>query len=153
MPSWWCGPRPPPRVAMTTLLQLHSNPYIYICLVAWCNSNPMTALGPTPLRFSVVGNTQADDTLPSFVGKGGVSPPPPPPPAPAPTFPRGPLVLQCEAQKCPFQGFLGNSMGQNGSAVGQSSLKPGFSSGSLTNNNEQRRTTGKVQKTNHDKPP
>ena len=100
---------------MTTRLQLHSNPYIYeykyiyiyiyifvcmyVCLVAWCNSNPMAASGAHPPEVSsVAGVTQADDTLPSIVGRGGANcsevpdpppggtpgtaPPPPPPPEP-----------------------------------------------------------------------
>ena len=77
---------------MTTRLQLHSNPYIYeykyiyiyiyiyifvcmyVCLVAWCNSNPMAASGAHPPEvLSVAGNTQADDTLPSIVGRGGAN--------------------------------------------------------------------------------
>ena len=75
---------------MTTRLQLHSNPYIYeykyiyiyiyifvcmyVCLVAWCNSNPMAASGAHPPEVpSVAGNTQADDTLPSIVGRGGAN--------------------------------------------------------------------------------
>ena len=76
---------------------------IYVCLVAWCNSNPMTASGTNPFEVPrVAGNTQADDTLPSTVGRGGANcritpgphtqmfrgarPPPPPrgePPSPA----------------------------------------------------------------------
>ena len=75
---------------MTTRLQLHSNPYIYeykyiyiyiyifvcmyVCLVAWCNSNLMAASGAHPPEVpSVAGNTQADDTLPSIVGRGGAN--------------------------------------------------------------------------------
>ena len=47
---------------------------MYVCLVAWCNSNPMTALGTHPPKVpSVAGNTQADDTLPSIVGRGGAN--------------------------------------------------------------------------------
>ena len=33
---------------MATFMHLHSNPYIYVCLVPSCNTNPMTALGPQP---------------------------------------------------------------------------------------------------------
>ena len=69
-----------------------------VCLVAWCNSNPMAASGAHPPKVpSVAGNTQADDNLPSIVGRGGANcriipgphsqlfggartPPPPPPP-------------------------------------------------------------------------
>ena len=119
---------------MTTRLQLHSNPYMYeykyiyiyiyiyifvcmyVCLVAWCNSNPMAASGAHPPEVpSVAGNTQADDTLPSIVGRGGANcritpgphtqlfggarhPPPPreprePPPPPPPWEPPSPAPL------------------------------------------------------------
>ena len=47
---------------------------MYVCLVAWCNSNPMAASGAHPPEVpSVAGNTQADDTLPSIVGRGGAN--------------------------------------------------------------------------------
>ena len=69
-----CGPRPLPRVAMATLSHLHSNLYIYVCLVPWCNSNPMTISGRTPLEVpGVAGNTQADDTLPSIGARGSAN--------------------------------------------------------------------------------
>ena len=72
---------------------------MYVCLVAWCNSKPMAASGAHPPEVpSVAGNTQADDTLPSIVGRGGANcritpgphtqlfggarPPPPPLPPP-----------------------------------------------------------------------
>ena len=38
---------------MATLSHLHSNPYTHVCLVPMCNSDAMTASGPTPLRFPV----------------------------------------------------------------------------------------------------
>ena len=95
-----CGPRPPPRVAMATLSHLHSNPYIYVRLVPWCNSNPMTASGPAPLRFPVwLGIPKPMIPYP-LLGQGGGAncritpgphtklfgggrqPPPPPPPPP-----------------------------------------------------------------------
>ena len=91
---------------MTTLSQLPSNPYthtyMYVCMSgAWCNSNPMTAFGAHPPEVpSVAWNTQADDTLPSIVGRGGancrITPrphtqlfrgPPPPPGEPPPQTP------------------------------------------------------------------
>ena len=112
---------------MTTLLQLHSNPYIYmcvcvcvcvyvcmyVCLVAWCNSNPMTASGAHPPEVpSMARNTEADDTVPSIVGRGsancritlglhtqlfgGARHPPPPqrePPSPAALTPPPPRPL------------------------------------------------------------
>ena len=47
---------------------------MYVCLVARCNSNPMAASGAHPPEVpSVAGNTQADDTLPSIVGRGGAN--------------------------------------------------------------------------------
>ena len=47
---------------------------MYVCLVAWCNSNPMVASGAHPPEVpSVAGNTQANDTLPSIVGRGGAN--------------------------------------------------------------------------------
>ena len=47
---------------------------MYVCLVAWCNSKPMAASGTHPPEVpSVAGNTQADDTLPSIVGRGGAN--------------------------------------------------------------------------------
>ena len=47
---------------------------MYVCLVAWCNSNPMAASRAHPPEVpSVAGNTQADDTLPSVVGRGGAN--------------------------------------------------------------------------------
>ena len=84
--------------------KLHSNPYIHVCLMAWCNCDPMNASGPIPSEVpSVAGNSQADDTLPSFVGSGDAlpgCPPPPrpvplpeaPPPSPRPHLPKGPAA-------------------------------------------------------------
>ena len=92
---------------------------IYVGLVPWCNSNPMTASRAHPPEVpSVAGNTQANDILPSIGARGGVNcritpgphtklfggarhPPPPPanplpdnppiaPPSPPPPPPRGP---------------------------------------------------------------
>ena len=48
---------------------------MYACLVARCNSNPMTASGAHPPEVPTVArNTQADDTLPSIItGRGGAN--------------------------------------------------------------------------------
>ena len=42
-----------PELLLPRFCTCISTPYIHVCLVAWCNSTPMTASGPTPLRFLV----------------------------------------------------------------------------------------------------
>ena len=55
-------------------IYIHIFVCMYVCLVAWCNSNPMAASGAHTTEVpSVAGNTQADDTLPSIVGRGGAN--------------------------------------------------------------------------------
>ena len=47
---------------------------MYVCLLPLCNSNPMAASGGHPLEVpNVADNTQADDTLPSIMGRGGAN--------------------------------------------------------------------------------
>ena len=109
---------------MATLTHLHSNPYIYVCLVPLCNSIPMTATGaPPPEVPSVAGNTQADDTLPSIGARGGANygitlgpqtqlfggaraPPPPFHPGKSPTQTPPPQIAPTRTPPPPAQGGL-----------------------------------------------
>ena len=83
--------------------------YLYVCMYVLCHGVtliPWPPQEPTPEVPSVAGNTQADDTLPSIVGRGGANcritpgphtqlfggarPPPPPPGTPGTALPGAP---------------------------------------------------------------